>query len=172
MKSTKFLSLLLVALLLGCSGKKKAAKNAAKANPDGVIPPMKSELVAEITKTPCFGPCQVFTMQVFSDGKTTLLARSNMPFDGGMYTAQIIDKHIQDIKEVAKDIDFFSMENVYDSEVQDFPTIIIKVIMDGKEKTVSFRHGFPRSLKRLEAVFDTIVETSDWNYKGELPPRD
>lgn len=123
----------------------------------------EKQLFARHRRTACFGKCPQYQLSIQKDGMATLKAERDTEMDTGTYSGKIPEKEIQRIKETAEAIGFFEMEKKYDDPgVTDLPSRISYLAFDGKEHEVMNRYQGPERLKKLEDIFEEIVEDTEW----------
>jgi len=126
---------------------------------------------ASIERTVCFGMCPAYKMTIYSDGF--------VEYEGiravdkiGFYTRTISQVRMDSIVNQAKDIGFMDFKDEYDDQmVTDLPSATTTVVIDGKKKSVMRRHGYPKRILTLEALFDNIMKSGSWTSEdGEVYP--
>lgn len=151
----RFLLTLLVSIsLVACSQSKKTTTNT-----DSAINSTSSELFLTITKTPCYGKCPAYIAKIYSNGDVEFNGKSFVDFIGE-HKGSLNADQINSIKNKIIEINFFELNDKYDSNVTDFPSCILDVNIDGKEKSVLDRVGGPKELKELEKLVHDLVLNS------------
>ena len=79
-----------------------------------------------------------------------------------MYTGKLTGENVALILEKIEEIKFFELNNIYDTNVTDFPSINVYANKDGKKKQIIDRQGGPKELKELEALLDEMIKLVKW----------
>jgi hypothetical protein len=128
----------------------------------GAALPVVPTLAAVYKKTGCFGPCPVYEVQFYTDGRVRWEGRANTGTPG-FKEGKINDETFAQIQRVAQRIDFFNLNHRYpDYQVMDAPSTIIYLSMNGKEHQVKNTLEAPAELRELEQVFDDIIKKQGW----------
>lgn len=161
MLKSSILPLLFLSLgIFGCRNVKNSENTA-------VAPVEQSEqgdvsLFASIRKSPCYGTCPVYEMKIYSDGKVEYEGKRNVERIG-KYTATISKEQMQKFVTVANEINYFKLEDKYDSPITDVPSTTTSLTIDGKTKEVYRRADYPNKILRFEALFEDLFELLEWN---------
>ena len=107
-------------------------------------------------KTPCYGTCPSYELSILSDGTVNYNGKRFVD-NIGIYTGKLTEQEVSSIQEKAKAINFFGLEDKYDSNATDFPTCTINVIVEEQSKTIIDRVGGPKELKELEKLIQELV---------------
>jgi len=116
-----------------------------------------------LERTECFGPCPVYRATIRSDGTVTYVGIKNVP-RLGIYTGNANPYVIKHLSELVGQINFFSLENEYSSEMTDQPTAVTSVLRGGERKTVrNYGLSGPSLLWAFESSMDAaIASVTDW----------
>lgn len=118
-------------------------------------------MVFSIGRTPCFGTCKAYWINVYRSGYATFDGNSNVenigPHEG--WVGQ--DTIVMLINEAYR-IGFFELEDVYDGPVTDLPSMAIQVIANDKDKKVTGRVGTPAKLKNFGKLADELLFPMPW----------
>ena len=132
----------------------------ATQTPEGI----DANLMAKIKRTPCYGKCPVFTIELFKDGvaKYTGVAFVDKK---GSFTAKVSPEFIQQILSKAQAIKYLSFENKYPIApvaIADLPvtTTFIRIGDVGKQITDNF--DAPRELIDFENWLEHAFDKLDW----------
>jgi len=128
-------------------------------------------LFASIERTPCFGRCPTYKMEIYSDGFVTLNGIRNVDMVG-TYTTSITQAQMDTILQQAREIGFFTFEDKYDDGmISDLPSTTTTVVDGEQTKTVMRRHGYPKRIVSLEKHFDALMTSQRWTSEnGEIYP--
>lgn len=110
-------------------------------------------------RTPCYGKCPAYLVDIYENGQVIFNGRSFVDYIGE-HTGIISTDDVQKIKDKITAINFFELNDKYDSNVTDFPSCIIDVNMAGKTKSILDRVGGPKELKELETLIHDLVLNS------------
>ncbi len=128
-------------------------------------PPVVALLIS-LKKTPCFGKCPVFEIQLFSDGKVNYKG-DRFVEKIGLYEAQITAQEALDLVEEIKKMGFFEMEKEYPKDgrkITDLPSTITNVIdvLNRKNWTVTNNHHAPRAMNAIEKMILEKLEVLEF----------
>ena len=118
-------------------------------------------LFASLERTACYGKCPTYKISVFQSGYV-LYEGKNFTDNIGEFYSQVDEGVIEKIKTMADEINFFSLDSLYDPEVTDLPKAITSVNKDGNTKTITRRLIGPDKLKRYEEDFDALFSDTKW----------
>lgn len=168
--------LLLLALpiaLAACSQRKKAAAaeagNTAEAATSSSAPapaqlggPGRADsLFLYLERTPCFGMCKAYRIEVYRSGFATYDGRMNMEKEG-RHTARIEKDVLQDALQKAEALGFFGLQDKYDGEVTDLPSTFVRIVANGKDKKVMGRVGQPQAFRQLVTELEALLLHVPW----------
>lgn len=145
--------------LFACANSKKQAENSVES--DGKPPRQEVTEFASITKTFCFGKCPVYEMSIFSDGKVVLNGKANIEMLGH-WELKISEADLAAFVKMAEDINYFELEDKYDSPVTDLPSTTTSIVINGKRKEVYRRANYPERILKFEALFTELLERKGW----------
>ena len=127
---------------------KKAAKKAV-ATKAPVKPLAEPEAVLTFERTPCFGTCPAYTMQVFADGHVVYEGRRRVPMMGTK-VLMLPESAVTDMLNQAREAHFEQFQARYSMNTTDLPSTIIAVRQpNGKLKTVVLEEGAPENVRQL-----------------------
>jgi hypothetical protein len=128
------------------------------------------DLVIKLERTPCFGPCPVYSV--------TIDATGNVTYDGvkfvrveGRQSARISPSRVAALLEAAERIGFFGLQDQYRTIrnpdgtvtiVSDLPTTFVTITRGGRSKRVENYLGAPAGLKELEQQIDEAAGITRW----------
>lgn len=141
---------------LGCNGQKTATSTATYG---GAAP--ADSLFFTLTKTPCFGKCPAYTVNVYRSGYATYNGKSHVE-KTGEHTASVGTDTMALLLAKAESIGFFDLQDVYDSQVTDLPTTTIVVAAGGRSKQVKARHQVPQQFKDFAAYAEGLLLPVAW----------
>lgn len=128
----------------------------------------EDSLVFSIGRTPCFGTCKAYWINVYRSGYATFDGNSNVE-KIGPHTGWIGQDTIIMLINEAYRIGFFELENKYDGPVTDLPSMVIQVVANDKNKKVVGRVGTPAKLKAYGKMADELLFPVGWK---PIAPKD
>ncbi len=118
-------------------------------------------LVFTLQRTPCFGACKVYVINVYRSGYATYDGRANVEPTGKHY-AYIGPDVAKALLDDAERSGFFALEDVYDRDVTDLPSSIMRVVGKGRDKRVVARVGTPESFRELFGRAEQTLFSMPW----------
>lgn len=173
MKYFVFVSFVVAISFGACKSKKGAVEQATTAieitenqeTAEQAVPQKESDpndsLFASIERTPCFGTCPIYTMEIYDSGYTEYRGRRFVDNVGRFY-AKVDQGKLQAIRDKAIEIGYFDMQDEYPSEIADFPSTITTVKIDGKRKRIFNKQNAPRKLNEFQSYIDTLFSDVKW----------
>ncbi|MFD2721733.1 DUF6438 domain-containing protein [Hymenobacter monticola] len=136
--------------------KTKTKKVSKKATPTEAGPVLTYE------RTPCFGTCPVYTMQVYADGRVAYEGRHHVPLIGRK-EFKLPAAAVADMLRQAKEAHFETFQEQYKSGVTDMPSTIVAIRQpDGTVKKVTAESAVPENVQTyftyLTTQFDQLVQ--------------
>lgn len=127
-----------------------------------------SEVLITIEREACFGPCPVYSAQIFSDGTVTYNGKDFVGATGEK-RYKISQDQIRELIEAFVKIKYFSLKDKYEADengksVTDLPTTTTSLSLDGKQKKVVNYYGAPKELNELENKIDRIAGLNEFIY--------
>ncbi len=118
----------------------------------------KEKVLITIERTPCYGSCPAYTARIFADGIVVYWGEHFVKVTGES-RFQISEKRVSDLIEAFEKIDFFSLNNLYPTDVTCGPSTILTFVYGGRRKRVVNEHGYdvPPSLGTLADRVDTLA---------------
>jgi len=125
--------------------------------------PLQSDsLFFTMRRTPCFGKCKAYEINVYRSGYATFNGGSNVELIG-MHQGHVGMDTMNTILTQAEKIDFFALEDRYDNEgITDLPSTIIQIAADGKNKKVVSRVGTPEALMSFISMTEGLLYPLAW----------
>ncbi|MBL7952989.1 MAG: hypothetical protein JNM62_14870 [Flavobacteriales bacterium] len=114
-------------------------------------------LFFSLERTPCFGTCKAYRINVYRSGYATFDGRSNVEKEGA-HDGRVSPEIMDDLLQEAVRIKFFDLQDKYDGPVTDLPSSIIHVVANGKDKKVIGRVGTPENFKSF------VTKAEEWLY--------
>lgn len=164
-------ALLFATSILACNAQRKAADATVDAPPPPSTntpqvptlggPGKADSLVITLQRTPCFGTCPAFVINVYRSGYATYEGHSHVEREG-LHSAWIGPDTLQRILKDAEASGFFQFEDRYDRDVTDLPSAILRVVGNGKDKRVVGRVGVPPAYKALFGRVEELLLPIPW----------
>ncbi|MBF9142249.1 DUF6438 domain-containing protein [Hymenobacter properus] len=138
--------------------KTKTKKASKKATPTEAGPVLTFE------RTPCFGTCPAYTMQVYADGRVAYEGRHNVPLIGKK-ELKLPAAVVADMLRQAKEAHFETFATQYRSGVTDMPSTIVAIRQpDGSFKKVTAESAVPENVQAyftyLTTQFDRLGQVN------------
>lgn len=109
-------------------------------------------------RTPCFGPCPAFLLEVDAEGHARYHGRRNVALEG-VHTGQWTEAQRERVAQVAAKVDFKNKAGVYDNPmVTDLPT---KRLLLAGHQMVDRIDAPP--IDALYAVLDSLMSSTLWS---------
>lgn len=128
----------------------------------------KDSLFLSFERTPCFGTCKAYRIEVYRSGFATYDGRSNVEKQG-KHEARIDEDTMRAILSRAEELGFFGMKDVYDGEVTDLPSTHLRIQANGQNKKVIGRVGQPAEFKQLVAYLEELLLPTSWKPVSAKP---
>ncbi|MBI2968361.1 MAG: hypothetical protein HYY40_11200 [Bacteroidetes bacterium] len=129
--------------------------------PPPVIQATADSVFATLERTPCYGRCPNYKITIYKSGYT-LYEGKRFTDRIGLFTCFLTRQEMGNILERAKSINYFNLQDVYDSQVTDLPSVITSIREGNRVKTVKARFNVPPALRNFEQYFDSIFENKTW----------
>lgn len=119
-------------------------------------------LVAQIRRTPCFGYCPSYVLNIYESGYAEYKGERNVK-NIGLYAARVDPNLIAQLVQKAEELGFFQMEFFYDDQnVTDLPSTITSIRNEQGIKSVVNRFNGPKELMAFNKYFDELFAAVDW----------
>ena len=107
--------LLFILVLFACGSSKKGTETKVKE--------IKKELIISLERTPCYGTCPIYKMEIFSDGSAFYHGERFVEKIGN-YEFSVSKETLNYILKKADEIGFFELEDKYTANITDLPKTI------------------------------------------------
>ncbi len=124
-------------------------------------PSPADSLFFSLERTPCFGKCPAYRINVYRSGLATYKGISHSKFEGD-HKGRMSADTLALLLAKAESLGFFAMQDKYDGQVTDLPSTIIRVISKERDKKVVARHKIPAEFKELSAYADELLLGVSW----------
>ncbi len=110
-----------------------------------------------LERTPCFGTCPVYKVEIHSDGRIEYNGKEFSNPKGDYETFIPLDE-VELIRRAIVESRFLNLEDIYDNVyISDLPSAITTLTVNGKQiKTVKNRYNPPPQLVKLEVFIDSL----------------
>lgn len=149
MKVLSFLFVMTIMLAQDCRN-----SNNSNNDPKEVMP------VIKMVKNACFGRCPVYSLTIHNDGNVVYVGNSNTP-KMGTFAKQIPTEDMAALLKEFDAINFWEMDEVYPSQMQDLPKTIITLMRKDTSKSVTGDHFRPQSLMALDKKLVDIADSKE-----------
>lgn len=124
-----------------------------------LLPPDHSnDVIVSLERTPCFGPCPVYSVTLFENGNVIYEGKQYVE-NIGIYQYQIPVSDAKKIIDKFYEINYFSLNDKYEINVTDHSTVITSFRNESYEKTVSnYADAGPSRLHELEIMLDDLTD--------------
>lgn len=139
-----------------CSLKKNGAKGDKK----------EANFSFYIKKGACYGKCPTYELTINTDGSMVFVGERFVEKEG-RHTKSISIEEVNKLGNTFKDAGFFTMEDTYDGNVTDLPTVIIQCSEGETTKRIKSRFDSPEKLDELQKKLEAIAESDGWTKATE-----
>lgn len=168
LRISSFLLLLSSLTILGCKSKETTVAQTAVSNSTVTASVSESPAVlASIERTACFGKCPIYRATFHDNGEVTYIGR-NFVEHVGTYTTLISEDDLKSIVQMAKDMNYFGLNDAYPTPIPDFPTCITTVNLEGRQKRILNGENAPRDLIGFERHLDALLKDREWTKVSDV----
>jgi len=121
----------------------------------------ENQFIIKMTKTPCYGKCPVYSIEIDKKGLTVLEGKKNLD-KIGKFQLQLPESELKELIQTFVSSDFFQFQDEYISKKTDLSTTYITFQYDGKLKKIRDYDGAPIELKNLEKKVEMLLERTGW----------
>ncbi len=115
---------------------------------------LNDSILIRLQRTACFGRCPIYIASIYPSGKVIYQGEKWVEKEGN-FEARMSQANLELILAKANEIDFFALQNAYDSQyVSDLPSAIISLRNENGVKVVVNRYQGPEKL----AEFTQFIE--------------
>jgi len=115
----------------------------------------------ELSKTPCFGECPVYSVSINGKGVLTYNGQ-NFVKVSGEHTVNLPPEATNELFKSFFDVNFWAFEDEYTDNISDLSTTWVSLTHEGRTKKIKDYYGAPEALKELEQKVDALVKTHVW----------
>ncbi|MDC1221876.1 DUF6438 domain-containing protein [Salibacteraceae bacterium] len=145
-----------------------------QAKPERPAPNYPDTLVFRMQRTPCFGQCPTYTINIYQSGWSLLEGKQFFDYEG-FYTTKFTEEDLIQIENLAKKYGYDKMDHVYDAPVTDLPSTTTIVNTESMNNWVYNRMNSPDELRSFEREMETMIKDKQWRPsakgggKGDMP---
>lgn len=146
-----------------------------KAKPERPAPKYPDTLVFRIDRTPCFGQCPTYTVNIYQSGWALMEGKQFFDYEG-FYTTKFTEEDLIQIERLAQKFGYDKMDHVYDAPVTDLPSTTTIVNTESMNHWVYNRMNSPDELRTFEREMETMIKDKQWkpsakggHKKGDMP---
>jgi len=124
-----------------------------------------------IERSPCFGPCPIYSLIIKSDGTFRYKGVKYVEREGES-TGMVPVSYFHRLAQFIRDSGYMELEDGYRRGVTDHPTTYTMVVMNGKRKTVSnYANAGPTKLWAIEQLIDDLMTKAKWDSPQKAPDK-
>ena len=130
-------------------------------------PKTDANIMVSLQRTPCFGQCPVFKIQLFNDGQALYEGKAHCK-RVGIYKSVASFELMKTIQQKAILINYLSLNERYpkgESMITDIPTTISYVKVGTDSKMIYNNYDAPRELVDFEHWLELQFEALNWEIK-------
>lgn len=125
--------------------------------------------VIKLMKNPCFGNCPMYSLTLSNDGTAEYVGRDHVQ-KMGTFTKNIGAEKVSLLLQRFNAINFWEMEDRYNSELSDTQKVIISLFRKDSTKVVSGDHARPEGLINIEKTLSKIADSEEgWTKTKDHP---
>ena len=136
-------------------------KQKEQAKPERPAPNYPDTLVFRMQRTPCFGQCPTYTINIYQSGWSLLEGKQFFDYEG-FYTTKFTEEDLIQIENLAKKYGYDKMDHVYDAPVTDLPSTTTIVNTESMNNWVYNRMNSPDELRSFEREMETMIKDKQW----------
>jgi len=118
-------------------------------------------LFASIERTPCFGRCPAYKLQIYKSGYT-LYEGKHFVDNIGFFSTQTTKEEMDMLLKKAEAVNLYSLKDTYDGPVTDLPSTTTVLNADKRKKITLARFNVPDELVEFQNYFDSIFAKKEW----------
>ncbi len=125
-------------------------------------PAENDSLLLSYETTPCFGRCPVYKIKIFKSG-FAIYEGLNFAEKMGSYAYTFSEKEIDEILEMANEVDYRELEDVYDDpRISDLPSTQSEISFGANSKKLKTRANIPPAVKAFHTNLGVYLVEKDW----------
>ena len=124
-------------------------------------PTIPDDLFFGMYRSPCFGQCPVYNLDIKLDGTAILEGKRFFDYTG-FHETKIDEATMIRIMDLADKYGYFNFQNVYDQQVTDVASTLTILRTDEQVHWVYDRMDSPEALRQFEMEVETIIKDLQW----------
>lgn len=124
-------------------------------------PEYPDSLFLRIHKTPCFGQCPIYRVDIYRSGGAYLEGERFFVYEG-IFKTRFSEAEMARIVQIAEQYNYFSFDHVYDAPVTDLPSTTTVLRTGEREHWVYNRMNSPDELRAFERELEAIIKAKEW----------
>lgn len=142
----RFLPLFILLTCISCKSKKAI---------------LTEDFKISMKKGSCFGSCPVYKLEINKNGLATFTGeRFTDKF--GEHTLELDSRKMEEVTAAFDNSDLAQYKDVYESSIQDLPTITLSYTNEGNTKTIVGKRERPAPVRNLQKLLEDIVKMEGW----------
>lgn len=129
--------------------------------PEHPAPNYPDTLVFRMQRTPCFGQCPTYTINIYQSGWSLLEGKQFFDYEG-FYTTKFTEEDLIQIENLAMKYGYGKMDHVYDAPITDLPSTTTIVNTESMNNWVYNRMNSPDELRSFEREMETMIKDKQW----------
>jgi len=121
----------------------------------------KTTFLIELKTTSCYGTCPVYELLIYSNGTAYLKGIKHLD-KIGEYSSKLNYEKLNELKSEFERINFFELQDAYQSKFKDLPTKYISYFKNGETKTIMAYDNIPKDLNNLIKKIENLLKELDW----------
>ncbi len=151
--------MLVLILANGCKSTKNTSSDKADAVAlDNNVTP--DDIVFSLKKGACFGSCPVYTLRIYNNLYTEFIGKKNTN-KLGTHAKMISQSEFDDLTKKFEKSDFFSFDEVYESNISDLPSSTISYRKGELKKSITGKMERPEAVHKLQFALESIAESAN-----------
>ena len=132
--------------------------------PSRPAPRYADSLFFRIDRTPCFGQCPTYTVNIYQSGHAQMEGKKFFDYEGFFATKFSEDELIR-IEKMAIEYGYAKMDHVYDAPVTDLPSTTTILRTEKIQQWVYNRMNAPDELRTFEREMETMIKDKQWKQR-------
>ncbi len=134
----------------------------AQSNEEQHKPAMAEDAFFIMQRTPCFGQCPVYSLEIKQNGAAYLDGIRNYDFEG-MHVAKLTEYQVEQIRALADKFGYYDFNHVYDAPVTDLPSVTTAIQNRDGMHWVYNRMEAPDALNQFQIEVETLIKDLQWS---------
>lgn len=127
-----------------------------------LMPEYSDSLFLRVARTPCFGQCPTYVMNLYQSGAADLEGKRFFDFIG-IFKVTFSEEEMKQIVAKAIELGYFKMNHVYDAPVTDLPSTTVVLQTETQEHWTYDRMNSPDELREFEQYLEKVIKAKAWD---------